>query len=143
MSGKLQLPVRSVRGGEKDEQELHALQPSCRMEPPSFSSQVAEIKLEKSTLLEDSGRWENTPAAAVAAQLRLCAGSSRAACSPRVARERDDGEKEHGHLLGNLSLMYDLRVRIYVQVPRERNTVITIALAASTINLPVVLSEGI
>lgn len=36
--------------------------------------------------------------------------------------------------------MYDLGVRVYVQVPKKRNNVITPALAANTMNLPVVLA---
>lgn len=66
-------------------------------------------------------------------------GSSRAACSLHDARERDNGGKEHGHL-HDFSLMYDLLARIYVQVTRQRHNVITPALAASTMNLPVVLA---
>lgn len=79
----------------------------------------------------------------MAAQLHFSEGSSRTTCSFHVARERDNGGKEHGHLLGDLSLMYDFGVRIYVQVPRKRDNVITPALAASTMNLPVVLTGGI
>lgn len=70
-------------------------------------------------------------------------GSSRAACSLQDARETDNGGKEHGNILHNLSLMYDLLARIYVQVTRKRNNVITPALAASTMNLPVVLAGDI
>lgn len=40
-----------------------------------------EKKLEKSTISEDLGRWEKYLFAAVAVQLYLSEGSSRAACS--------------------------------------------------------------
>lgn len=70
-------------------------------------------------------------------------GSSRAACALHDARERDNGGKEHGNILHDLSLMYDLLARIYVQVTRKRNNVITSASAASTMNLPVVLTGDI
>ena len=79
----------------------------------------------------------------MAAQLCLSEGRSRAAYSLPVARERDDGGNEHGHLLDDLSLMHDLGVRRYVQVPRKRSNVFTPALAASTTNLLVVLAGGI
>lgn len=93
--------------------------------------------MEKSTLSENPGRWEKYPSCAVSE------GSSRAACSLHDARERDNGGKEHSHLLHDFSLMYDLLARIYVQVTRQRYNVITPALAASTMNLPVVLAGDI
>lgn len=72
--------------------------------------------------------------------LRLSEGSSRAACTLHVARERDDGGKKCDHPIGDLSLMCNLGVRINVQVLRKRNNIITCALAANTMNLPVVLA---
>lgn len=73
----------------------------------------------------------------------LSEASTRAACALRGARERDNGGKEHGNNLHDLSLMYDLLARIYVQVTRKRNNVIAPALAASTMNPPVVLTGDI
>lgn len=60
-----------------------------------------------------------------------------------MTRERGDGGKEYGHHLGDVSPMYHFRVRMPVQVPRKRNNLITPALAASTMNLPIILKGGI
>lgn len=136
-SGELAAAMRSVQDGQKDQQELHALQPHWGVQLPYLSSQGAEIKLEKSTLSESPGRWEKYLSYAVSE------GSSRAACALHEGRERDNGWKERGNILHDLSLMYDLLARIYVQVTRKRNNVITPALAASTMNLPVVLTGDI
>lgn len=137
MSGELAAARRSMRGEQKDKQELHALQPHWGVELPCLSSQVAEIKLEKSTLSENPGRWEKYLSCAVSE------GSSRAACALHYARERDNGGKERGNILHDLCPIYDLLARIYVQVTRKRNNLITPALAASTMNLPVVLTGDI
>lgn len=113
------------------------------MKPPSLSSQVAEIELEGSTLrrLREMG-------GVLRLLLRLRSFTSWKATAELcgslcVKRARDGRGNEQGHPLSDLPFMHYLGDRICVQVPRKRNNVITPALAASTMNLPVVLAEGI
>lgn len=60
-----------------------------------------------------------------------------------MTEERGDRGKAYGHHLGGISHMCHLGVKMPVQVPRKRNNLITPALAASTINLPIILAGGI